>query len=288
MNNTVDEAHLQSWIGKEESHQDILHVEQARLLQATLDQQPDLKTGEVLPPTWQWIYFASGARQSVLGRDGHPKRGEFLPPVPLPRRMWAGGRLGFSKPVQFGETITKTSRIEDVSIKSGGSGPLCFVVVRHSFYGSDGSERFWEEQDLVYLEDPAPDAAPARPKQPPATAQWSETIAPDPVLLFRYSALTFNSHRIHYDREYCRDVEGYPGLVVHGPLSATLLADLAVRKSDGRALASFSFRAVAPLFDTQPFTMHATLDDKAGGKGGDFWTQTPQGHLAMQARAEYR
>ena len=248
-------------------------------MQAALDRQPTLENGEPLPPLWHWAYFHSGVPLSGLGRDGHPKLGAFLPAVDLPRRMWAGSRLTFVKPILLGDTITKTSTIKDVVIKSGRSGTLCFVTVEHLFKTQDGTLRISEEQDIVYKADPAPDAPTQSPPEPPDNSQSSETIAPSTIQLFRYSALTFNSHRIHYDREYCKAVEGYPGLIFHGPLAATLLADMAYRQANRAPLKSFNFRALSPLFDTSPFTIHSN------GKR-TFWAQNPDGMLSMKAEVE--
>ena len=277
---TLNEDVLKKWIGNSENHCDTLHVEQANLLEATLDRSPTLKTGDELPPAWHWAYFLTAAPMSGLGRDGHPARGEFLPPVALPRRMWAGGRLTFQHPVYLGETLHKQSTIKDVVLKNGKSGALCFVTVEHKFSGLSGDLRFVEEHDIVYREDPADDAPKPPVVTPPANTAGSHTITPSSVQLFRYSALTFNSHRIHYDRDYCLDVEGYPGLVFHGPLTATLLADNAYRRRDDRALKKFSFRAVSPLFDTSPFTIHHDGENTV-------WAQTPAGGLAMKAEVEY-
>jgi len=276
---TLDESVLRQWVGNSQSATDTLHIEPAHLMQATLDRNPTLKQGDAMPPTWHWLYFLSGAPMSQLGRDGHAAVGEFLPPVALPRRMWAGGRLAFEKPVVFGETLTKTSTIKDVVLKQGSSGMLCFVTVRHEFSGADRDHRFSEEHDIVYREDPAGDAPAPKSVNPPPGSVNSFTVTPSTVQLFRYSALTFNSHRIHYDRDYCTDVEGYPGLIFHGPLTATLLADYAYHQGSG-TLKNFSFRAVAPLFDNQPFTIH---DDGEG----TIWAQTPDGGLAMKASAGY-
>ncbi|MEP0942495.1 MAG: MaoC family dehydratase N-terminal domain-containing protein [Rhizobiaceae bacterium] len=277
---TLDETVLRKWIGNTQSATDTLTVEPARLMQATMDHEASLNSGDCLPPVWHWLYFLTGAPMSKLGRDGHAALGEFLPPVALPRRMWAGGRLEFAKPVELGETINKSSSIKDISLKHGKSGALAFVTVRHSYSGPEGDDRFTEEHDIVYREDPKPDAPKPAPVSPSsATPQHSETITPSTVQLFRYSALTFNSHRIHYDRDYCKDVEGYPGLIFHGPLTATLLADLAVRRIGGKPLKSFSFRAVAPLFDNAPFTIHHDGE-------GTVWAETPEGGLAMKANFE--
>ncbi|NKB54214.1 MAG: acyl-CoA dehydrogenase [Rhizobiaceae bacterium] len=277
---TLNEAKLREWIGKSQSSSDTLHAKQAQLMQLTLDREPSLQTGDALPPVWHWAYFLSGSPMSQLGRDGHAAVGEFLPPVSLPRRMWAGGRLIYTKPVHLGEHITKNSFIKDVTLKHGKSGALVFVTVRHEYFGSDDDLRFTEEHDIVYREDPSPEAPKPAAVPPPAKSAHEEIITPSTVQLFRYSALTFNGHRIHYDRDYCKEVEGYPGLIFHGPLTATLLADLAVRRHPGKQLKSFSFRAVAPLFDTQSFTIHHDGDALV-------WAQTPDGGLAMKASFDY-
>jgi len=276
---TLDETTLRQWIGKSETATDTLAPKQARLLELTLDREASLENGDLLPPCWHWIYFLGGAKQSGLGRDGHAALGEFLPPVDLPRRMWAGGRISFDHPIKLGETIEKRSTIKDVKLKKGKSGTLCFVTVLHELINGSGTVCLSEEQDLVYRDDPAPDAPAPSPVPPPENEKSSETITPSEVQLFRYSALTFNGHRIHYDRSYCEQVEGYPGLIYHGPLSATVLADRAINISNRRTLKKFDFRAVAPLFDTQPFTLH---DDGEN----TLWTETPQGGLAMRAQVE--
>jgi 3-methylfumaryl-CoA hydratase len=165
------------------------------------------------------------ARHSEIGPDGHPKRGGFLPPVPLPRRMWAGSRLTFVQPVRVGDALTRESRILDVSGKEGRTGHLVFVTVRHDYSLASGLA-ITEEHDIVYRDNPQPGQPAPKPTPAPTDSQFSREIVPDPVLLFRYSALTFNGHRIHYDRSYVTEVEGYPGLIVHGPLIATLLLDL--------------------------------------------------------------
>ncbi len=283
---TLDQAALKTWIGKTETATDLIESGQARLLQATFDRPAELRDGDALPPLWHWIYFPVAAPLGELGRDGHPELGGFLPPVALPRRMWAGGRFEFTAPLRLGETVTKASEIRDAAVKAGRSGTLCFVTVRHSYFGADGSRRFIEEHDIVYREDPRPGTLAPAPASPPQDPVWSSSVAPSPVLLFRYSALTFNGPRIHYDRDYCREVEGYPGLIFHGPLTATLLADLAMRKRPGGEIRGFKFRAVAPLFDTAP----VVLRGKPGGSGPqvmELWAETPQGGLAMQATAHF-
>jgi 3-methylfumaryl-CoA hydratase len=219
---------------------------------------------------------------SLIGPDGHPHRGGFLPPVTLPRRMWAGSRVIFRGALHVGAMAERTSLIKSVSVKQGKSGPLVFVTVAHEIAVS-GEPVILEEHDIVYRDPPQAGDAPAAPKAAPTNAQWSQQIVPDPVLLFRYSALTFNGHRIHYDRSYVTEVEGYPGLIVHGPLIATLLIGLAVRELPGREISSFAFRAVSPLFDIEPFSVHGRLEED--GRSVTLWAANARGELAMQAEA---
>ena len=281
---TLDQAVLKSWIGRSETAEDRLDAGRARLMQATLDRAPDLAEGDALPPLWHWIYFLVPARLSELGRDGHAKLGGFLPPVGLPRRMWAGGRFDFARPLRLGQRVARTSTITDVALKRGRSGALCFVTVRHAYAPEGEQPALVEEHDIVYREDPAPGTTPPEPPVPPEGALWSCRVEPSAVLLFRYSALTFNGHRIHYDRDYCREVEGYPGLVFHGPLTATLLAELALSHMPGRAIERFSFRAVAPLFDEAPFTL---CGRPAEDGAVELWAETPGGRLAMTVSAKF-
>jgi 3-methylfumaryl-CoA hydratase len=196
--------------------------------------------------------------------------------------MWAGGRLTFTAPLPIGAEATRTSQVMSVTPKSGASGSLVFVTVRHQLAHQD-QLCVTEEHDIVYRPLPQPGAQPPAPKMAPADAAWSRTITPDPVLLFRYSALTFNGHRIHYDRSYVTEVEGYPGLVVHGPLIATLLADLLARHMPQVRMTEFSFRAVGSLFDIEPFTVCGQPDPD--GRTVRLWAQNMRGELAMQAEA---
>jgi 3-methylfumaryl-CoA hydratase len=282
----MDIAHLKGWIGRQQTLHDTATLFPVAALAATLDRDdPPPAPGDALPPLWHWLYFLPTARQSQLGPDGHPQRGGFLPPVPLPRRMWAGGRFSFQQPLRLGEAITRVSTIRDVSMKQGRSGALIFVVVRHEVSGANGLA-LTEEHDIVYREAAAAGEAPPAPQPPapqmaPASAAWQRAIEADDVLLFRYSALTFNGHRIHYDRRYVTAEEGYPGLIVHGPLLATLLVDLLRRHHPGD-LKSFKFRALAPTFDTTPFAV-------CGQPGADgtvsLWARHRTGVLAMQAEA---
>jgi 3-methylfumaryl-CoA hydratase len=274
----VNTEELKAWIGRTETAHDVVTPAPVRMLRATLDLPPEPLT-DTLPPLWHWLYFLPSARQGELGPDGHPRRGGFLPPVPLPRRMWAGGQLEFFDPLRVGDAIGRTSTIEDVTVKSGRSGELCFVRVRHEVSSPRGPA-LREFHDIVYRPQPAAGAAAPAGEMAPA-AEWSEAVAPDDVLLFRYSALTFNGHRIHYDRRYVTGVEGYPGLIVHGPLMATLLAGLGGRQFAGRAAASFTFRALKPVFDLAPFEVCGA---RQGADAADLWIRDADGEKAMTAR----
>ena len=274
--------HLRSWIGRSEQRTDTITAAPLAALAAALDRDdPAPATGTAVPPLWHWLYFLPIARQSELGPDGHPRRGGFLPPVELPRRMWAGGRLTFERPLRVGEVATRTSRIDDVTAKDARSGPLVFVTVRHALSTPEG-HAISEAHDIVYRGLPAPGSA-ATPPRAPTDETFARTVVPDDVLLFRYSALTFNGHRIHYDRRYVTEVEGYPGLVVHGPLIATLLLDLLRRERPTATVARFDFKAVSPLFDLHPFELCGRPDSE---RGFALWARNHEGGLAMQATAE--
>lgn len=278
----LDVDHLRSWIGRQETLHDQVTRFPIAALSATLDRDDaPPQAGDALPPLWHWLYFLPTARQSILGPDGHPARGGFLPPVPLPRRMWAGGRLKFHQPLRVDEPITRVSTVQDVTVKQGRNGALCFVLVKHELSGAHGLA-LEEEHDIVYRDMPQPNEAPAAPKPVRTDGTWARDIHPSDPLLFRYSALTFNSHRIHYDRRYVTEVEGYPGLIVHGPLIATLLIDLLRRNTD-REVATFRFRAVSPLFDIAPFSVHGRPD----GNSAALWASNASGHLAMEAEATF-
>jgi len=278
----IDLEQLRTWVGRTETRTDLATAAPYAALSATLDREDaEPAMGTVVPPLWHWLYFLPLAPMSDVGPDGHPKRGGFLPPVPLPRRMFAGGRFEFHHPLKVGETITRTSRIADVSGKTGRSGTLIFVTVRHEF-ANVGGIALTEEHDIVYRENPRADVPVPKPTAAPAGETFSREIVPDPVLLFRYSALTFNSHRIHYDRPYVTEVEGYPGLIVHGPLIATLLVDLLRRRLPDAKVARFSFRAMRPLFDIHRFTVCGRED----GKSVALWTRDHEGWLTMDASAE--
>jgi 3-methylfumaryl-CoA hydratase len=277
-----DDAHpYTSWVNRTSVSEDGVTGFPLSALAATLDREaPE----SAVPPAWHWLYFLPAAKQGQLGEDGHPERGTFLPPIPLPRRMWAAGRLTLHKPLIKGEQAKRTSTILSVDQKTGRSGKLVFVTVRHDIT-VNGELRISEEQDIVYRDAPVPGARAVEPAPAPIGEEFSRDIIADPVMLFRYSALTFNGHRIHYDHPYATGEEGYPGLVVHGPLIATLLLDLFERKFPGVALSTFSFRAVRPTFANTRFSVCG----KRVGEDGrvDLWARDHEGYLAMQATATH-
>ncbi len=280
-----DWSRLQEWVGRTEAREDVAAADRVKALAATFDLDKAPRPGEPLPPGWHWMFFntASAALARDIGADGHPKLGGFLPPIALPRRMWAGGRLRYSdKAVKVGEAIRRVSEIAKVEVKQGRSGTLVFVLVKHRIEGAGGGT-IEEEHDIVYREAPAKDAPAPKPTPAPAGAVWTRAIRPDPVLLFRYSALTFNGHRIHYDQPYVTQVEGYPGLIVHGPLISTLLLELLRRETAGRRLDQYSFRAMSPLFDTAGFSVNGVPGPD--GRSARLWATGPEGQLAMEATA---
>jgi len=263
-------------MGKSETAVDTMDLRQARLMQVTLDRKPTLTKGDPLPPFWHYLYFNPQILASDLGPDGHEKLGRFIRDFGLPRRMWAGGRVEIEKPLLLGEEVEKTSTIRGVEEKTGRSGRLCFVTVDHDF-SVGGEHRLRETQNIVYREAPGPDSPAPAGKPAPDDAGFGRTVTPDPVMLFRYSALIFFGHRIHYDADYARDVEGYPGLVFHGPLTATLLIELGLERLDSRPLQAIDIRAMAPLFVTAPFA----LEGRETAGGVELWARTPDGMTAM-------
>jgi 3-methylfumaryl-CoA hydratase len=279
-----DLERLREWVGRKETRTDVVTRWPITALAATLDDtRVSCDEGSPVPPGWHWIFFLEAKPPSELGPDGHPKRGGFLPPVPLPRRMWAGGRLELVRPLTIGERITRESEIVSVEPKSGRSGTLVFVTVRHTISGG-GGPAIVEEQDIVYREAAqAGDPVPAG-KEAPQTADWTRSVVPDSVMLFRYSALTFNGHRIHYDKNYATGEEHYPGLVVHGPLQATLLLDLCRNNAD-RPLRKFEYRAQMPIFGGAVFTVNGVFD--AATAKAEVWTAGSAGHYAMRGTASF-
>ena len=215
---------LLEWINKTTEAEDTIRLQPANFMEATLNRPPKLKEGDNLPPLWHWIYFLEAKPESDLGRDAHPKKGDFLPPIQLPRRMWAGGRFTFYNDLVIGEKAKKITTIKKIVEKEGSAGPLCFITLEHKIY-SKNEISIIEEQDLVYLQDQQGSKSLPLAQNNVVKAGFSQEIHPSAILLFRYSALTFNGHRIHYDLDYAKNVEGYDGLVFHGPLTATLLLD---------------------------------------------------------------
>jgi 3-methylfumaryl-CoA hydratase len=268
--------------GRTESAADFAVQTSVAALSATLDYECAPQAGDALPHLWHWMFFRPVVRQSQIAADGHPVKGGFLPDLGLPRRMWAGGRLRFRSPVIVGSSITRDSTIANVSEKEGRSGKLGFVTVRHQIC-SDGTPAIDEEQDIVYREPALPGAAAPTPTAAPANELWQRTIIPDEVLLFRYSALTFNGHRIHYDKPYVTEIEDYPNLVVHGPLIATLLMDLLRRNLPQATVLEFSFKAIRPSFSGNALTFCGRL--AADGKTAELWSKDHEGWLTMSARA---
>lgn len=277
----LNEQGLNAAIGRSESRTARLDRQTAERLAATLGQAAP-KTH--VPPGGHWLWFNPFVGRGDLGHDGHPKVGGFMPDTGLPRRMWAGGRVRYLAPLPLDAEAVKVTEIRSITEKSGKAGRLVFVTLLHRI-SVDGQTAIEEEQDIVYRDAPAPGSPAPKAGPAPEGATVSEGVTPDPVLLFRYSALTSNGHRIHYDAPYARDEEGYPDLVVHGPLTATLLQDFAQRSAKGRRLSGFSFRGASPLFVTAPFTLHAKPGEKPGSL--QLWAATPEGGLAMQAEAEF-
>jgi 3-methylfumaryl-CoA hydratase len=282
MNTNPMHSSYADWVGRTQTRGDQVSLASTVAMAATLDLDASaISAGSPLPPLWHWTCFRPDDRQSELGPDGHGKRGGFLPPVPLPRRMWAGGRLHFHAALRVAEEIERRSTVRAIHPKQGASGPLVFVTVRHEIHGPRGLA-IEEEHDIVYREAPAPGASTPPPTRAPVDDDFSRTLQADPVLLFRYSALTFNGHRIHYDRSYTTEVEGYPGLVVHGPLIATLLLDLLARQRKPPTVKAFEFKALRPIFDIHPFSVHG---HDAGLGIFSLWARDHEGHLAMKATA---
>lgn len=268
-------------IGRGERREEIISADRAHALAASLDMESVPGNG-VLPPAWHWLYFNPFERRGLLGADGHPRRGSFLPDIALPRRMWAGSRIEYRCPIPLDQPAQKLSLIANAATKLGKTGSLVFVTVNHEIW-SGGRLCVREEQDIVYRDAPSGAASSEVPIAPGA-AEWSEEFTPDPVLLFRYSALTSNGHRIHYDHPYSTGEEGYPNLVVHGPLTATLLHRLACRVRPQMSLARFSFRAVSPLYASNPFWIEAKPDSSTSLQ---LWARHADGGLAMQADAHF-
>lgn len=280
----MNDAAYENWIGREDEHRERILPHAVQAMAATLDIERAPGPGEALPPGWQWMFFNPVVRRSGLGTDGHPQRGGFLPPIELPRRMWAGSRIQYLADLPIDSMATRRSLISKVENKVGKRGSLWFVTVVHTTL-CEGKTCIVEEQDIVYREATPPGTAQPTPEAYAEIAEFGRDFQPDTTLLFRYSALTFNGHRIHYDQAYARNEEGYTDLVVHGPLTATLLQQLALEHSGGKQLAQFDFRGVSPLFVARGFR----LEGKREGDGSlSLWARGPDGELAMSAKASFR
>lgn len=284
MTSNLDPPDSQEIVGRRQQRRDLIARDRAEALASTLDLNGVPDVSAVLPPAWHWIYFNAFARRSELGTDGHPRLGGFLPDFGLSRRMWAGGRITYHAPLTIGAEAERHSEIVAVSEKEGRSGRLLFVTVRHRIVMKE-TLCIDEEHDIVFR---APTSA-GPPSPPmtlaPDTATVSEKMNADAVLLFRYSALTLNGHRIHYDRTYAREQEGYPDLVVHGPLISTLLQGLAVRSRRHTRLLRFDYRSTAPLFVDQDFYLEAEPGKSESEL--NLWARSTDGAMAMQAQAVF-
>ena len=274
---------LRSHVGRRLTSSDVLHPGPANLLRLAFARpEPELKPGDPLPPAWLALYFLPRFGPDELRPDGSPRDAGVVPAMPLPRRMFAGESVHFHRPLRVGEAVRRETELADISVKSGGTGTLVFATVTSRVFGPDGLA-VEEERRTVFREEVKAGHGNQAPRReaPPAETPWRRRIVPDAVLLFRFSALTFNSHRIHYDRKWAMETEGYPGLVVHGPLTTALLLDFARDCHPGRAIRSYTTQARAPLFDTAPFELRGK--PRGDGRGADLWAVTPEGTIAMSA-----
>jgi 3-methylfumaryl-CoA hydratase len=277
---------LKTHIGRKQTASDVLQPGPANLLRLALRRpEPELRAGDALPPAWLALYFLPRYRPDELRPDGSPRDAGVVPPMPFPRRMFAGERVRFHRPLRLGDTVRRETELADISVKSGGTGTLVFATVVNRVFGPDGLA-LEDERRTVFREEVKPGERNQAPRREPAPADvpWRQRVTTDPVLLFRFSALTFNSHRIHYDRRWAMETEGYPGLVVHGPLTTTLLIDFARDSNPGRSLRSYATQARAPLFDTAAFELRGR--PTADGRGCELWAVTAEGTVAMSAEVE--
>ena len=276
-------GYLRQWEGRTEQASDIVTLAPAQALLATLDHDPfQLNMGDILPPLFHWLYFLPIVRSSNIGTDGHPRKGGFLPPTPLPKRMFAGAKMQFEGAITIGDSLARKSTILSVQHKMGRSGELLFVEVEHVIEGTSG--RIVEVQDIVYRDASAsPNESPTARTEPALEGAISKTVTPDPVMLFRFSALTFNSHRIHFDREYAASTEHYPERVIHGPLVAVLLMDFLRRQKRGGPPTSFSFQGRQPVFVNRKLKLdYANQNGKAALRAVN-----DRGEVGMMANAEF-
>ncbi len=278
---------LKRHIGRRQTSADVATPGPANLLRLAFARpEPEMTAGDPIPPGWQILYFLPRFAPDDLRPDGSPRDAGVVPALPLPRRMFAGERLRFHGPIRIGDSLTRETELADISVKHGGTGTLVFATVATRIL-ANGALAVEEERRTVFREEVKPGEANQAPRREmaPADVPWRRRVTPDPVLLFRFSALTFNSHRIHYDRAWAMDVEGYPGLVVHGPLTSTLLIDFARDQTPGRTFVSYTTQARAPLFDTAPFELRGRPTED--GRGAELWAVTPEGTVAMSAQAEF-
>ena len=282
---TLDLDALKQHIGRTQTAVDVLHPGPANQLRLSLNRgEPELRDGDPLPPSWLALYFLPRFATAELRPDGSPRDTGVIPPMALPRRMFAGERVRIHRPLTLGERVSRETTLADLSVKRGGTGTLVFATVTSRVAGSDGRVAAEDERRTVFREEVKTGERNQAPRREPAPTDvpWRCIVRPDPVLLFRFSALTFNSHRIHYDRSWAMDVEGYPGLVVHGPLTTTLLVDFARDSNPGRRITSYTTQARAPLFDTAPFELRGRPTDR----GCECWAVTPEGTVAMSCEVE--
>jgi 3-methylfumaryl-CoA hydratase len=277
---------LRSHIGRRLVSTDVAAPGPANLLRLAFGRpEPELREGDLLPPGWHGLYFLPRFRPEELRPDGSPVDAGVVPAMPLPRRMFAGESVRFHGPIHLGEELRRETELADLSVKTGATGTLVFATARSRIHTPGGLALEEERRTVFRGEVPAGERNQVpRREEAPADTPWRRRVDPDPVLLFRFSALTFNSHRIHYDRPWATEVEGYPGLVVHGPLTTTLLIDFARDHNAGRPFLGYTTQARAPLFDTAPFELRGR--PTADGVGAELWAVTPEGTVAMSARAD--
>ena len=278
---------LKQHVGRRATSTDVVTAGPANLLRLAFARpEPEIRDGDPLPPGWQILYFLPRLGPDELRPDGSPLDSGVVPPMPLPRRMFAGERLRFHRPIRIGDMLRRDTELADLSLKTGGTGTLVFATTVQRIFTPAGLA-LEEERRTVFREEVKAGERNQAPRREPAPTDvpWRRRVTPDPVVLFRFSALTFNSHRIHYDRAWAMDVEGYPGLVVHGPFTSTMLIDFARDSNPGRVFGSYTTQARAPLFDTAPFELRGR--PTADGRGCELWAVTPEGTIAMSAQAEF-
>ena len=277
---------LKSHIGRRQTTTDVLHPGPANLLRLTFDRpEPELEVGDPLPPAWLALYFLPQYRPGELRSDGSPRDAGVVPPMPLPRRMFAGERVRLHRALRIGDAVRRETELADISLKSGSTGTLVFATVVNRVFGPDGLA-LEDERRTVFREEVKAGERNQAPRRDPAPTDvpWRKTVTADPVVLFRFSALTFNSHRIHYDHTWAMQTEGYPGLVVHGPFTTTQLIDFARDCHPGRTLRGYATQARAPLFEGASFELRGR--PTADGRAAEFWAVTPEGTIAMSAEVE--